>query len=53
MRAHHAEEREETARLLPCEVVRGAVDGAGRLAPDDVVTARPVVSTSGRKRLAK
>jgi DNA-binding HxlR family transcriptional regulator len=44
---HHAEEREETVRLLPCEaVVRGAVDVASRLTPDDVVTAQPVVTTN-------
>ena len=50
---HHAEERQETARLLPCEaVVRGAVDGDGRLASgeDDIPTARRVATTSDRKR---
>jgi DNA-binding HxlR family transcriptional regulator len=54
--AHHAEEREETARLLPCEaIVRGAIDGAARLAPneDDVATARRVMSNGDRRPLAK
>ena len=49
---HHAEERHETSRLLPCEaVVRGAVDGASLLAPneDEGSAARPVVTTGDRK----
>jgi DNA-binding HxlR family transcriptional regulator len=53
---HHAEERREADRLLPCEaVVRGAVDGAGRLerGEDNAATAQRVVGTSGRKRLPK
>jgi DNA-binding HxlR family transcriptional regulator len=54
--AHHAEERREADCLLPCEaVVRGAVDGAGRLerGENNAATAQRVVGTSGRKRLPK
>jgi DNA-binding HxlR family transcriptional regulator len=53
---HHAEERKEADRLLPCEaIVRGAVDGAGRLAGGEyhLPTARRVVGARDRKRLSK